>query len=155
MGVYRSMRKADDGYPEVGDRKTQLGVTAPGDPPGTGPDVHPDEHGMIDPSRREGMSVAPHWTRLPKHRIPRRLAENLREKGFSGLAHAVEAEGTRDSFCWRYGRAEFEDQQLGEGLQLVVTGRAHAVIAPLSSMPLDQFRQRLASTRTAWLIDET
>lgn len=138
--VYRAMLRWDDGHPVVGHEANKLGVRP-------GVDIHTDDAGltMLDGS---GMSVSPGWRQLPVFRIPKRL------RGlFPGAA------GADTTSCFRMGSGPFEREEITTRLELIPDeGRPpvkHGVIAPTSIVLLPDYQSDLASTRTAWEIDES
>jgi len=124
--LYRAMKVAADGLPEVGPSARMLGVrrgdqaphndviaVAPSDPvlPGTG-----------------GMSVAPKDpANLPKNRRPASLG------------------GTGKDPVW-----EIDDTDLGEDLQFSQDTSTHGVVEVKVEMTLDEYEQALAATRGKW-----
>lgn len=155
LGIYRAMKKSDDGLPEVGNRKTQLGVSAPDDPPEVrNPDVEPDNDGFVACNVGRGMSVAPCWWDLPSHQVPKRLAARFAERTgvYATRGHRFQPDTTH---FWRLGNLEFHDLlTISETIQLEVTSKKHGVLGPRSPMRLKEFREALAETRTSWIIDE-
>ena len=126
MKLYRAMKAATDGLPEVGPTARTLGVRrgdstphndvtaiAPADPvsPGTG-----------------GMSVAPNDpANLPRNRRPASLG------------------GTGRDPVW-----EIDDTDLGADLNFNQDSTTHGVVEIKGEMTLDEYEQALAATRDKW-----
>lgn len=92
--LFRTMRAARDGFPEVGRTRRTLGVkvcpagVVPADPADS--DVYPDANDRVEPGR--GMSVAVGDPRgLPKHRRPPALGGESRDPLFALRIRAIPA----------------------------------------------------------------
>jgi hypothetical protein len=139
--IYRAMTN-QDGKPKIGPTRRTLGVKAR---PGDGSelvDIPTDSHGIVRPNTG-GMSVAPSWRDLPRHRIPARLQCLL-----------PSACGKNEDACWRMGDGPFQDAAVASGLRLRVTSRFHGLVEPAMAVSLDQYRSDLAATQDEWVIDE-
>ena len=129
-----------DGHaPKIGAEARMLGVRAP-------LDIAADENGMVLPGTG-GMSVAPEWSALPPHRIPRRL------RSYTGLSAATGSNATHIS---RIGDGPFVGSAVSSGLFLRIDANdsRHGLVEPDAIMQLLNYRERLAATRNAWVIDE-
>lgn len=136
--VYRTMWEVD-GKPLVGETANCLGVRTP-------PDEHPDirpEQGMVNRGMG-GLSVAPHWSKLPLFLIPKHL-EHI-------VARARAKPGMR---CFKWGDGGFEDSELTRNLYLRVENMKHGLIEPANPMSIEEFQACLAGTRDSWTIDES
>jgi hypothetical protein len=126
--LFRDMKAADDGLPEVGPFNFALGVRTDGPPL----DIPVDRDGYVEPQagRGKGMSVAPHDPRNlhPRHRPP-----------------ALDGTGTYP--IWRISRRD-----LGARLRYRTTSATHGVIEPVERMTLEEYEGALAATRTAWVL---
>lgn len=140
--VYRAMKQdPNDGLPLVGSTSSsELGVRSE-------VDIAVDAAGnvILDES---GMSVAPGWRVLRFTRIPKRLR------------HIVPgAKGQNNTACYTIGPGPFQNGPIANGLELICDeGQPpinHGVIAPTKAVPLGQYQEDLANTRTEWRIDET
>jgi len=133
--VYRSMKKSEDGLPTLEASPKGLGVRDE-------TDIHIDESGnvILDGC---GMSVAPDWRKLRVYRIPQRLH------------HIVQgARGPNNVYCFSMGTGPFESGNLAAGLDLRVDSTSHGTVVPTQVVPLIQYKQDIANTRTSWQIDE-
>jgi hypothetical protein len=136
--LYRSMFH-DGERPLIGDEQNHLGVRVVADPR---PDVQPDGDGYVGPGQG-GMSVAPHWTKLPPFLIPERLNKLVpRARGDNALK------------CFRHGGGEFADGPVASGLAFRHTSSKHGLVEPAERMTLDSFQAALAATRNNWEVDE-
>jgi hypothetical protein len=105
-------------------------------------DIAVDSAGRVSPGKG-GMSVAPRWRDLPRHRIPARLS------------HVVAAaSGSNLDACFRLGDGGFVGGGLAAGLQLRPASPTHGCVEPDAVEPLGQYRNDLAATRDQWIIDE-
>lgn len=139
--IVRAMKKAEDGKPVVEASANGLGVRGPS---AVGrPDVDLDDRGAVILNGK-GMSVAPDWRDLPKHRIPIRLK-----------AEVPNATGNPNLVCFRMGQGPFRDGPVSDGLELLVDRPGHGVVAPRGLVPLDRYQDHLAATRDLWTIDES
>ena len=136
--VYRSMKKDADGRPCVEPSAVGLGVRTTG----AKVDVDVDASGDVL-ANSKGMSVAPRWRDLPFFRIPRRLKDRFRD-----------ASGANEPACFAHGEGDFAYGPIAGGLELNPDSATHGVIAPLQSMPLDDYEKLLEDTRDGWFIDE-
>lgn len=125
----------DGAYPKLGRSATTLGVRV-------GEDIAPDGNGDVHPGPH-GMSVAPSLRDLPVHRVPKRL-RHLREG----------ASGSDNSRVWRHGEGRFEVSIVAPHLVLQPDRSDHGIVAPESVMPLAQYEDAIAQTRSGWVIDE-
>jgi RHS repeat-associated protein len=120
--IYRAMRPADGGGPEVGDSAKHLGVRP-------GYDIPIDENGMVRPGT-EGMSVNESPTGAPEYRRP---------PSFGGRAKGI------DMFC-------MNTCDLGPGLRYVPESAepGHGFIEPAWEMPYTEYQGYLAQTQQFW-----
>jgi len=132
--VYRVMTEVN-GAPQVGSTARTLGVRVP-------TDISVDPAGRVC-SGRGGMSVAPRWRDLPRHRIPVRLGHII-----------ALASGSNLDACFRLGDGGFVRGGLAAGLQLRPDSATHGCVEPAAVELLGQFRDDLAATRDHWIIDE-
>lgn len=141
--VYRSMKAADDGLPEVGDQSKQLGVRVPPNPHA---DIEVDASTNRIVLNGSGMSVAENWRLLPPHLIPLRLA-----------AIVSDAKGKNHLVCYRMGDGPFIPGPLTTGLELVLKPGAidRGNVVPGAAVTVAQFQADLAATRPQWVADET
>lgn len=121
--LYRSMKVAEDGLPELGRSARTLGVRPQ-------IDIPVDADGMVR-GGAGGMSVAPDSPMcLPAHRRPREFA------------------GTGKDAVW-----ELEAGSLGELLRYredpLMPGE-HGFVEPGSPMALERYESALQATRRAW-----
>lgn len=138
--IYRAMRVAE-GRPEIGTSKRYLGVSVEGD------HLPLDGDGNLSPGGG-GMSVAPEWRRLPRHRIPMRL-QPLMPAG-------KVCKGPDSDWIWVMGRDGFTDGPVAPGLRLRVDHpMVHGLVEPDQTMSLVNFQQNLAATQQSWERDET
>lgn len=91
-----------------------------------------------------GMSVAPHWTKLPLFLIPKHL-EHI-------VARARAKAGVR---CFKMGNGGFESGALDGNLCLRVENEKHGLIEPATRMSIGDFQSCLAATCDSWNIDES
>jgi hypothetical protein len=134
------MRRAADEKPEVSCTGKGLGVRIK--PVNGCVDVHLDDDGLVI-RNGEGLSVAPHWRRLPHFLIPERLKDKV-----------PKARGSDELHCFRMGDGEFADAALNDALEFLRDGSTHGVIAPRVPLTGEQFQERLANTRQNWDLDE-
>lgn len=139
--IYRVMTN-QDGKPKIGATRRTLGATARCGDESDKVDIPTDSHGIVRPNTG-GMSVAPSWRDLPRHRIPARLRRLLPSAG-----------GKNEDACWRMGEGPFQDAPIASGLRLRVTSRIHGVVEPAVVESLDQYQADLAATQNVWVIDE-
>lgn len=132
--IFRTMTPDGD-RPKVGPTARTLGVRP-------GVDITPDAQGFVAP-RRGGMSVAPSWRQLKKHRIPRRLRQIV-----------PGATGSNQDRCWRMGNGPFTNDTVATSLGLRLERDDHGVVEPSVVMPLANFQAALAATQAEWSIDE-
>jgi hypothetical protein len=133
--VYRAMKKDEDDWPTVEQSASGLGVR-------TGADVDVDPQNNVI-ANGKGMSVAPSWRDIPLLRIPKRLRDKVRG-----------ARGSNNTFCFRSGTGPFQPGGFAPGLELVPDSPSHGCIAPTQTVPLSQYQNDLAATRSDWHIDE-
>jgi hypothetical protein len=123
MRLYRSMRAAPDGLPEVGPFARGLGVR-----PGIDfPAMLPTD--LTGPGGG-GMSVAPD--------DPMNLARVRRPPAFGGTG--------RDPIWY------IEVDDLGPGLVVRPDTAAHALVEPAGPVTVDEFQRLLAATRDRWVL---
>ena len=124
--LFRAMRPADDGLPEVGGTAKQLGVrTGPGVKV---PDIQIDANGLIHP-KSGGMSVA---TDSPEYLQPHR-----RPKEFGGTGNVPVYSLQRP--IWGALRIRVDNPK-----------KHHACVEPLFTCTLDDFNRELRLTRSRW-----
>src|SRR5258708_4784834 len=125
MRLFRSMREAADGLPEVGPTARQLGVR-PGNVPA------PDVAAILptDPVKpgQGGMSVAPG--------DPMDLPILRRPASLGGIG--------RDPVWY------IEADDLGADLQLLLDRPKHGLVEPSRPLTLQELQQALAATRNRW-----
>jgi hypothetical protein len=144
--VYRVMSPDDTGQPVVGRSARALGVRV-GTPGAGGPDevdiaIQPD--GTVK-SGAGGMSVAPRWQDLPRHRIPKRLNPRL---------DVPKARGKDEDICWRVGTGAFVSNAFGPSLWLDVDGPKHGTIQPDRTTTLADYEAAVSATRGEWVNGE-
>lgn len=126
--IYRAMRQAADGGPEVGRGSRFLGVR-----PGTGyaTDIPVDPEGHVHPCSG-GLSVAPgDPAQLPDQRRPREMGGRGKDPVWSLNTRALPPGLTyRDDNCRDPGQ--------------------HGFIEPQQVMPFDEFEELIAATRAGW-----
>jgi hypothetical protein len=139
--IVRPMRVDPDGLPQMGNRSKCLGVR---EPPNDHADIDIDGAGLVLVNRK-GLSVTKDWRDLPGHLIPEHL-----DDGFNGASG-------RGMSVFTHGSGAFDEGEITQDLELLhKTGTVTAgVVAPTSSVPLDQYQQALAGTRPDWIIDES
>jgi hypothetical protein len=133
--VYRVMKKDEDDLPTVEHSSNGLGVR-----PGMDVDVDLQSNVIAN---GKGMSVAPSWRDISLLRIPKRLRDRVRG-----------ARGPNNRSCFRTGTGVFQAGKFADGLELVPDSATHGCIAPAQSVPLSQYQNDLAATRSNWQIDE-
>jgi len=138
--IYRAMF-ADGDLPMVGPDKKMLGVKIGDD---EYDDIAADEEGRVVPGTG-GMSVAPGWRVLPRHRIPKRLNTKLQKPI---------AKGSDRLHCWRYGSGDSESAGITDHLRLVVDSSRHGTVEPSERMPAERYQRCLAATAPHWTVDE-
>jgi len=140
--IYRVMTVEPVGgqlKPKLGSSARPLGVRIP---PSTPYDIPVDRDGTVRPGTG-GMSVAPTWRTLPRHRIPSRLQHLL-----------PSALGRNDDACWAMGEGVFEPADLGGCVCLRIDSQTHGLVEPNDVVDLSAFESDLAATRGDWVIDE-
>ena len=139
--ICRSMKGDLDGFPTVEDSARGLGVRGPASPHG---DVDLDPSGNVLLNLR-GMSVAQHWRDLPRHRIPERLDDG-----------EIGAIGPNSDRCWRMGEGRFLPGPIASNLSLALKSHdpKRGNVVPNALISLDEFRVRLATMRSHWVVDE-
>lgn len=121
--LYRGMRKASDGHPEVGRTARTLGVRR-------GVDIPVDVDDVVF-GGAGGMSVAPDWPgHLPEHRRPPSYG------------------GTGKDPVWELHIADLGDQLAYREDPLMP--RRHGFIEPRAPMLFVEFESALLATRRAW-----
>lgn len=140
--IYRTMKRADDGYPVVEATARGLGVRVP---PDQRPDIDVDSAGNVVLNGR-GMSVAEHWRHIYPGMIPARL-----DDGHNG------ARGSDELHCWRMGEGQFAAGSLADKLQLIIKehDRKAGLVIPAGEMSVHDYQAALAATREQWIEDET
>ncbi len=140
--LYRTMKQAEDGQPEVGSDSKQLGVRVA---PNPNADVNLDDKGDVVLNGK-GMSVAENWRGLLPHLIPKRLKPML-----SGAA------GSNSLACFRFGQGPFAPGTVNDQLSLILKEHdTHAGnVVPARAVSERQFQGDLAATRGEWTLDET
>ncbi len=133
--VFRVMREDKDGLPNVAPSATGLGVRS-------GVDIDLDPHGNVLVNGK-GMSVNPGWRNAPLFRIPERL-RHLKQG----------ARGPNRNSCFRYGTGSFQRGDFAAGLTLEPDTPTHGTIAPAAPVPLADYEDALAATRSDWVKDE-
>jgi len=130
--IFRAMKREGD-YPLVAESATGLGARPNEDiPVGADGNVEPDTG---------GMSVAPEGSKLPFHRIPKRLKPRL-----------PIAAGGNDLFCWRFGEGPFVESVVNDTLTLKPDRHNHGTVQPRSSCAFREFQQSLSNTREQWVL---
>jgi hypothetical protein len=131
---------SENGAPLVGDQRNQLGVIT--NPKLGNVDVHPVPFPDGDVGPGEGMSVAPHWTKLHPRKIPKRLDK---------IAYAI---GSNDLVIWRHGKGGFSASAINRDLVLGHVKPRHGLVEPATNMSITHFQQALKATRGDWIEDE-
>ncbi len=126
MKLYRAMRTAADGLPEVGPTARTLGVRTGDRAP------HHDVAAILPTDTvapdAGGMSVAPNDpANLPKNRRPASMG------------------GTGSDPVW-----EIDDSELGAELRFSQDSVTHGVIEVKDETTLDEYEHALAATRDKW-----
>ena len=134
------MRKDEDGKPTVKAGADGLGVRAGLECRRNDVDVDDLSNVVLN---RKGMSVAPRWRDLPYFRIPERLKPEI-----------PTARGKSELYCFTMGDGIFSNGPVSDRLELNVDSSAHGVVAPSSSVSIEQFQSDLAATREFWSVDE-
>lgn len=140
--VYRVMLPDDTGRPAVGRSARSLGVRVSA----SGGEI--DIPVQLDGTVRigtGGMSVAPRWQDLPRHRIPKRLNSRL---------ELPKARGKDEDVCWRVGTGAFVSGAFGPSLWLDVDGPKHGTIQPGGTIILADYEVALSATRGEWVNGE-
>lgn len=144
--VFRSMLADSTGLvPRVGNDAESLGVRVAEETGGFN-DITV-ANGMVQPGR-EGMSVSLSVLHLPASRIP---------KKYKGLIPELEGRkvpsGKNGLTCWQTGAGAFEDGDFAPGLLFLTQPKSstnHGVVCPEAEVPLDDYREALASTQPNW-----
>ncbi len=110
-------------------------------PPADNPDIPVALDGTVSPGGG-GMSVAPTWRDLPRHRIPVRLKALL-----------PSASGSNQDACWAMGEGPFEPSPVATGLSLRLESGIHGLVEPENNQPISEYRGNLAATRDQWVIE--
>jgi len=125
MRLYRSMKEAPDGYPDVGPSGRLLGVRPGSDPTADVLAIAPSDRVLPGLG---GLSVAPDDpVHLPRHRRPATLGGKGRDPVWSIDSDDLEPD------------LEFRQDRPGHGL-----------IEPKRAMTLQEFQDALAGTRCRW-----
>ena len=132
--VVRVMRKDPDGLPMVS--QTSLGVR-----PGFDVDLDAQNNVLVN---GKGMSVAPNWRDINRHRIPKRLRPLLLGAG-----------GSNNTYCFRMGEGAFVRGAFAEGLALEPDSATHGNVTPTQVGPLASYEASLTATRPKRREDET
>ncbi len=118
--LFRAMRKADDGTPEVGPSARSLGARPD-------VDIPVDCDGCVHPGTG-GVSASPDSpSHLPPHRRPQEFG------------------GTGKDPVWK-----IESDSLGDDLRFVPDSKTHGTIQPSRSMTLEEYQQALGETVYQW-----
>src|SRR5437867_13116235 len=110
--IYRSMLREGE-KPKVGGTATMLGVRVR---PSKDADILVADDGTVVPNTG-GMSVAPAWRSLPRHRISKRLRDKIEG-----------ATGPQNAFCWRMGSGAFVTAPVASGLVLSPESETHGTV---------------------------
>lgn len=137
------MLSDEDGQPQVGSQRSQLGVRVDGPQP----DISLNELGNVEP-HTGGMSVSPTLECLPFFLQPRRLRDRF-PKRFPGARGKDPA-----AHCWRMGEGPFLDSAVNADLRLRPDSADHGLVEPARTVPLAAYQDALAATRDQWIIDE-
>jgi hypothetical protein len=129
--VFRAMKRDADGLPTVAASASALGVRV-------GVDIDVDAQNDVIVNHK-GMSVSPSWRELSIFRIPKRLG----------------GQGSSNTYCFKLGGGPFQQDALAPGLVLFPDKKTHGVVRPEKSVPLSQYENDLAATRSDWQVDET
>jgi hypothetical protein len=132
--VFRIMRKDADGLPNISPKS--LGVRR-----GMDVDVDALDNVLVN---HKGMSVAPDWRDVNVLRIPKRLRSKI-----------PGANGSNNTFCFRFGSGAFQSGPFASGLTLECDSATHGIVAPESIVPLSRYESDIAATRSDWREDET
>ena len=136
--VFRSMRKADDGFPVVGRSTSSLGVRVIGMiPPAQKVDVDTATNNDVIVNEK-GMSVNRTWRDISPNFLP------IRCGGFA----------SNNRYCFRMGEGAFVKGPFSDGLEFFPDTQKHGLVRPARIMPLAQYEDYLAATRVEWQIDE-
>jgi hypothetical protein len=133
--VFRAMKRDEDGLPTVERSASGLGVR-----PGTDVDVDARGNAAVN---GKGMSVSPAWRAMSIFRIPKRKRDTV-----------PGARGSNNTFCFRFGEGPFQAGEFAAGLDLVPDSPTHGCVTPAQLVPLAQYENDLAATRTDWQFDE-
>lgn len=125
--------------PKIGDTARSLGVRVA---PAESPDIPVATDGKVVPGSG-GMSVAPTWRDLPRHRIPIRLKTLL-----------PSACGSNQDACWAMGEGAFEVSRVASGLSLRLDSPVHGLVEPEYNQYISEYRGHLAATRDQWVVAE-
>uniref|UniRef100_UPI0025DE0851 hypothetical protein n=1 Tax=Lapillicoccus sp. TaxID=1909287 RepID=UPI0025DE0851 len=128
LTLYRGMRAAEDGYPEVGETAKTLGARPKIFFPEEQGDVVIDDRGWIWPGTG-GMSANTDPWRIPLFRRP---------LSFGGTGKGL------DMFT-------IEDQQLPPGLSFRLIEDGHGYIEPTRPMTYDEVQRLIHGTRGLWI----
>lgn len=139
--LFRSMYEFEN-RPVVGTERNQLGVRVHPVPQGGNADVYPDAEGCVPDN--QGMSVCPHWKKLPPLLIPERLKDI-----------SPKARGDNALRCFRFGTGPFAESPVAAGLKLTHTDSRHGLVEPAERTEVTKFQDALAATKNGWLVDET
>ncbi len=123
-------------------RPSKVATSATGLGVRTGVDIDLDPRGNVLVNGK-GMSVSPDWRHVPLFRIPERL-RHLKQG----------ARGPNKNSCFRYGIGTFERGHFAAGLTLEPDTPTHGTIAPAAPVPLSDYGDALAATRSGWEKDE-
>lgn len=130
--TYRIMKKDADGLPNVSPRG--LGVRR-----GLDIDLDTQDNALVN---GKGMSVAPAWRDINILRIPKRL--RFKVPG---------ANGSNNTFCFRFGEGPFQQGAFAPGLTLEPDSPTHGNIAPAKVAPIAVYEADIAATRAGWTED--
>ena len=150
-GVPRFFRTMieDDGKPQIGTRRCELGVRPPG---GTGrPDIDVEPTGEVALNHK-GMSVfrsLDDLKRMPTRLLPQHLWQKVR-----GAAGGSKDAAPPQSRVWSMGNGAFASGAVTAELALEASPDWHGTIVPRRSVQLADFQGAIAGTQSLWTINE-
>jgi hypothetical protein len=130
--MFRAMLKDADDEPAVGQGFCELGARKK--------EIDLDAQNNATPTAK-GMSVAPEWRLLSIFVLPRRLDQRGR--------------CTKPVYCFRRGKAQFQQMTFGTNLELVPDPPQqgvvrHGIIRPEQPVPVADHLKNIADTRDEW-----
>jgi hypothetical protein len=135
--------RAESNLPQLGESASTLGVRVP-------KDIKRDAQGNVTPDGKHGMSVRPSVEAYMDEAsafVPRRYKDrdpiNFRN-----------AAGNNNLVAFRIGDGTFVRATVNERLNLTPDRADHGIIEPARTMPLEDYRNSVAATRTQWIPDE-